>query len=200
MDNKKKPQQRTIDSRNSLLAAAYELFNEKGYYNTNSKEIATVAGISIGNFYNYFADKSEIFCCLMEMHFNESVVILDKMINDCLGTGNERDCRKMLGVYIEKMLNRSAGKNRFLSDVNTIAKENEKIRSLYLTGMEKLIGIIEHHIVAKPDTDKYDCHIRARMIYIMTEHIAEDIMTIKDPDCKKQYIEAFFDEIMHHMY
>lgn len=43
-------QQRTIESRKKLLKASYELFSEKGYYKTNTKEIVRRAGISIGNF------------------------------------------------------------------------------------------------------------------------------------------------------
>ena len=34
---------------------------EKGYYYTNTKEIVKRAGISIGNFYNYFKDKKRLY-------------------------------------------------------------------------------------------------------------------------------------------
>ena len=66
MGTERKIQQRTVENRKKLLCAAYSLFVNKGYYNTNTKEIARLAGVSIGNFYNYYQDKGEIYCALLE--------------------------------------------------------------------------------------------------------------------------------------
>ena len=58
MGNIRTPQQkRSEETRKRIIAAAERLFSEKGYYNTNSKEIAKAANVSIGSFYSYFKDK-----------------------------------------------------------------------------------------------------------------------------------------------
>ena len=43
-----------------IIKAGFELICEKGYYNTNTAEIAKVAGVSTGIIYQYFKDKHDI--------------------------------------------------------------------------------------------------------------------------------------------
>jgi len=54
-------QKRGVKTRQHIVRAAIKLFSEKGYYNTNSNEIAAKAGVSIGSFYAYFTDKKQLF-------------------------------------------------------------------------------------------------------------------------------------------
>jgi len=62
MGNIRTPQQKRSEAtRQGIIAAAEKLFSQKGYYHTNSKEIAKAAGVSIGSFYSYFTDKKALF-------------------------------------------------------------------------------------------------------------------------------------------
>jgi AcrR family transcriptional regulator len=54
-------QQRSIEKRNRINEAGFELFCQKGYHNTNTAEIAKLAGVSTGIVYSYFEDKKDIF-------------------------------------------------------------------------------------------------------------------------------------------
>ncbi len=47
--------------REEILAAARDLFYEKGYQNTTVEEIAEAAEISKGTVYLYFASKDELY-------------------------------------------------------------------------------------------------------------------------------------------
>jgi AcrR family transcriptional regulator len=58
---RKPQQQRSIDKRNRIIEAGFQLFCEKGYHNTNTAEIAKLAGVSTGIVYSYFEDKKDIF-------------------------------------------------------------------------------------------------------------------------------------------
>lgn len=68
---RKPRQKRSIETKEKILAAAYQLFCEKGYYNTNTNEIAQVANVSIGSLYSYFKDKATIFLEILD-RYNES--------------------------------------------------------------------------------------------------------------------------------
>lgn len=57
-----------------ILDTAQKLFSEKGYAATGLREIAEKAGISIGNIYNYFKNKEELFHRLLDPR-----IILDSM-------------------------------------------------------------------------------------------------------------------------
>ena len=53
-------QKRSIEKKEKIIKAGFELICEKGYYNTNTAEIAKVAGVSTGIIYQHFKDKHDI--------------------------------------------------------------------------------------------------------------------------------------------
>ncbi len=55
------PQERARRTFEALLCAASELFLEKGFDATQTPDIAARAGVSVGTFYRYFADKREVY-------------------------------------------------------------------------------------------------------------------------------------------
>lgn len=54
-------QKRSIEKKEKIIESGFELICEKGYYNTNTAEIAKNAGVSTGIIYQYFKDKHDIF-------------------------------------------------------------------------------------------------------------------------------------------
>lgn len=66
-------QKRGVQTRNQIIAAAESLFSEKGYYRTNSKEIAARAGVAVGTFYAYFKDKKAVFLKVLD-RYNQRVI------------------------------------------------------------------------------------------------------------------------------
>lgn len=53
-------QKRSIKKKDTIVTKGFELICNKGYYNTNTAEIAKYAGVSTGIIYNYFKDKHDI--------------------------------------------------------------------------------------------------------------------------------------------
>lgn len=53
-------QKRSIEKKERIIDAGMHLFCEKGYYNTNTAEIAKRAGVSTGIVYSYFKNKDDI--------------------------------------------------------------------------------------------------------------------------------------------
>jgi AcrR family transcriptional regulator len=49
------------EKRNLFIISALSVFEEKGFNNTRIKDITEYAGTSVGNFYNYFKSKEEVF-------------------------------------------------------------------------------------------------------------------------------------------
>ena len=52
--------------RTNILNAAEKIFLEKGFAKANIREIAKASGVGLGNLYNYFASKDQIFRTLVE--------------------------------------------------------------------------------------------------------------------------------------
>ena len=57
---RKPVQKRSIETKEKIIEAGFNLICEKGYYNTNTAEIAKSAGVSTGIVYQYFRDKHDI--------------------------------------------------------------------------------------------------------------------------------------------
>ncbi len=59
-------QQRSVQTRDRIMKAAFALFSQKGIHGTNSKEIVEKAGVSIGSFYSYFKNKKTLLLEILE--------------------------------------------------------------------------------------------------------------------------------------
>ena len=53
-------QKRSIEKKQKIIKSGFDLICQKGYYNTNTAEIAKAAGVSTGIVYQYFNDKHDI--------------------------------------------------------------------------------------------------------------------------------------------
>ena len=65
-------QQRSIEKKERIIKAAYELFSENGYYSTVTSDIAKRAGVSTGIVYGYFTDKRDILFYVLKDYINET--------------------------------------------------------------------------------------------------------------------------------
>ena len=75
-------QQRSIDKKNRIILAGYKLFAEKGYYNTNTAEIAKEAGVSTGIVYGYFRDKRDILVDVLDIYTEQVISPIVAMFDD----------------------------------------------------------------------------------------------------------------------
>jgi len=85
-------QERSIEKKELIIAAGLKLFSEKGYYNTNTKEIALAAGVSTGTFYAYFIDKRTLFIEVFNRYNGKIRETLQAVsIDNYIDSGRERD-------------------------------------------------------------------------------------------------------------
>lgn len=79
-DVREPKQERSIEKKNKIIQAGYELFSECGYYGTNTQEIAKRAGVSTGIVYGYFKDKRDILICVLNIYIERvSCSLMDIM-------------------------------------------------------------------------------------------------------------------------
>lgn len=74
-------QERSIEKKNKIVKAGYELFSTVGYYNTNTAQIAKQAGVSTGIVYGYFKDKRDILLDVLEIYVNTAFAPVLEMID-----------------------------------------------------------------------------------------------------------------------
>jgi AcrR family transcriptional regulator len=83
-------QKRSSDMCERILEAAFVVFSEKGYRDTNIVDITGLAGCSVGIFYKRFTDKEGLFFTLQHRHFSGSRARFD-MITDARDTDTTAD-------------------------------------------------------------------------------------------------------------
>lgn len=67
-DVREPKQERSIDKKNRIVQAGFEMFSKVGYYNTNTVQIAKQAGVSTGIVYGYFKDKRDILLDVLDIY------------------------------------------------------------------------------------------------------------------------------------
>ena len=94
-------QQRSIEKKRKIIEAGYELFAEKGYFNTNTAEIAKRAGVSTGIVYGYFHDKRDIMLDVLDIYiesvFGPIIALFDNVENDL-------DLKTLASVILDKVV------------------------------------------------------------------------------------------------
>src|ERR1700691_1628356 len=59
---------RTAETQRALLAAAREIFTQRGFTDASIADIVEEAGSSVGSLYHHFGGKSELFVALWQQH------------------------------------------------------------------------------------------------------------------------------------
>lgn len=90
-DIREPKQERSIEKKNRIVQAGFELFSQVGYYNTNTAEIAKRAGVSTGIVYGYFKDKRDILLDVLEIYVKEAFAPVLNMINTLTAPVNFED-------------------------------------------------------------------------------------------------------------
>ncbi len=98
-------QKRSIEKKEKIIQAGFELICEKGYYNTNTAEIAKVAGVSTGIVYQYFKDKHDILIEGIKLYSNSifypMLSIADKSLEISINKANFPSIlREMINKFI----------------------------------------------------------------------------------------------------
>ena len=101
-DTRMPTQIRSIEKRNKIIKKGFELMCEKGYYNTNTTEIAEYADVSTGIIYQYFNDKKEIFIEGIKEYSNNIMFPMIDILNNKNIIINDLD--KLLDKMIEKFI------------------------------------------------------------------------------------------------
>ncbi len=153
------------NKRELILAAAQEVFFEKGYHSATSEEIARRAGIGKGTIYQYFDSKLEIF---LEMHrlfiaqYNEK---LSGLIDD--DGSFEENLRRLVHFHIENMEELARYAMRFLSETPPVHLESSQSMEILNDVKRSLRALLERLIRnGKQRGEIRDLDVRLVMCYL----------------------------------
>jgi TetR/AcrR family transcriptional regulator, repressor for uid operon len=128
-----------------LLAAAVEVFAERGYDRAGVAEIARRAGVTTGAIYSRYAGKAELLAAALEAHATDD---LDALFADHQFAGRAEDVLTIAGRHLVDAPTDDKGRGTtLLAEAFVAARRDPKVASLLrgdvLERQQKLRDIIE---------------------------------------------------------
>ncbi|MBN2532340.1 MAG: TetR family transcriptional regulator [Spirochaetales bacterium] len=125
--------QKGINTKQRILESAIRMFAQKGFYKTNTKEIASGAGVPVGSFYAYFKNKKDVLYASVDYY---NTLIASNIINfqDTINYEN-LDIRSMLKQIVNNAIKAHQVLPDFHNEITFLINTDPKIK----TNMEKSI-------------------------------------------------------------
>lgn len=117
-------QKRSIEKREKIIKAGFDLFCEKGYYKTNTAEIAKYAGVSTGALYSYFEDKRQIFIEAFHQHVD---TISSSLLQQLANLSEALDLSTFIEKWIEIYIDLYAKSNHALVQLRLVIVDDEEV-------------------------------------------------------------------------
>lgn len=122
-------QERSIEKKNKIIEAGYQLFSEVGYYGTNTAEIAKRAGVSTGIVYGYFQDKRDILICVLEIYVNKVFAPYFKMFEKI---SFPVDFKSIIAKVIDQTIKTHKTNRKIHEVLHSMASTDEAVNSQFI--------------------------------------------------------------------
>lgn len=121
-------QKRSIEKKNKIIEAGFDLICQKGYYNTNTAEIAKAAGVSTGIVYQYFRDKHDILVEGIKIYAKD---IFYPMLNIASDEFNKNDIDKILRKMINNFIKKHKLSQAAHEEITAMTHSDKKIGDFF---------------------------------------------------------------------
>ena len=163
-DIRKPVQKRSIETKEKILKAGFELICEKGYHNTNTAEIAKAANVSTGIVYQYFNDKHDILIESIQTYGNAVIYPMMQILENDFNINNlEIAIRKIVDSLINNHTISSSAHNEIMA----LAYEDENVAKIFQSSEIELTNKIVEVLIQKGfqfDNMKEKVHIAINIV------------------------------------
>lgn len=193
-------QQRSIQTKKQIMDAAMTLFSEKGFYTTNTKEIAKEAGVATGCFYSYFKDKKAVFMEALVIYyeqFNKNIQAL--MDSASPQISNPKEILQGLILSILEAHNVFTG---FHNELIVMYYSDHEIQAVIeQQHIEGISFTLSHLVKWRSQIKVKDLEIAASMIY-WTVHCCIDSILFKENEKsrKEKIINELVDMLSQYLF
>lgn len=149
---------KTQERKRLIVETAALLFIEKGFHQTGMRDIASRAGISLGNLYNHFSGKDELISAIAGLEAQELVPILALLDQ----TGED-----VLGCFAASYLDYCARPENaaLTAEITAEVFRNPSLEAEFQGTRQRLVSGLARHLQSKGT----DCHEEAHLLLILIE-------------------------------
>ena len=140
MPEVREPQKQTsIDKKRRIIDAGLKLISEKGYFATNTAEIAKEAGVSTGIVYQYFHDKKDILVHAVKLYFDRIFEPIEQNLKTIKDVSNMDDALKCL---ILASIDAHRRNSLAHEEIVAMSHIDEDIHNLFIESEHKIVDRI----------------------------------------------------------
>ena len=121
-------QKRSIEKKEKIIEAGFELICKDGYYNTNTAKIAKKANVSTGIIYQYFKDKHDIFISGLEKYAD---TIFYPMFDFPETKFNKKDLPEIINKMIEMYISNHKLSQTAHEEIMAMTHSDKEVASFY---------------------------------------------------------------------
>ncbi|MFT6556447.1 TetR/AcrR family transcriptional regulator [Sneathiella sp.] len=154
MDKKKTAAQsragKVAKTRLKIVEAAAACFITKGFHQSSMRDIATLAGVSLGNLYNHFENKAELIKGLAELEAQENAVLL-RLLEDT------QSPTSTFHTFIERYFTivRAPDNAALTAEIFSEAMRNDAIYQIFDKNRQSLIQALNGLLIAGQKTGDF---------------------------------------------
>lgn len=177
-------QKRSIEKKDRIVQVAKKLFNEKGYYNTNTAEIAKEAGLSVCSIYSYFKDKKDIFLVCLKVYGDE--------INNCIcekitEISTNKDIFEMAKQVYSAFIEAHDCSKVYHDDVMSLKHIDEDVKLYFINERKSFAAATVEQLKKVGLTFKYEKE-QTFLIYSLFESLEEEMIYNEKTDLDKEVV------------
>ncbi len=190
-------QERSIEKKNKIIQAGYELFSEVGYYGTNTVEIAKRAGVSTGIVYGYFEDKRDIMINVLQIYINNVYA----PVMEIMANATPTSFSDTVGKIVDKTIEMHAKHAKLHNTLHSLAPTDEAVNAKFISLEDHITESISAQLKqngVKTENITEKVHLAMNIVqsfaheYVFDKHKYIDYDAMKTTVCKT--IESLFVE------
>lgn len=174
-------QKRSIEKKERIITVAYQLFNEKGYFGTNTVDIAVAANISTGSVYAYFKDKKDILLiCLKRYGIEVQQMICDKLVTINLNNDIQEIIKEVIFAFMES----HRLSQKFHDEIASLRYLDEDVKKFFVREEAVLMTVIVEQLKKKGITFLYERE-QSMLFYLFIDSMEGELIYNKNSSINK---------------
>jgi len=179
-------QKRSIEKKSAIIKASYDLFCEKGFYKTNTAEVAKAAGVSTGIVYNYFSDKNDILIEVVKLYISR--------LKDRFNAIVERPIYKenicsIIEQFIDVSISSHTMNIEAHNELLALSMLERDIQEIFLRFEDTTLEIMRDKLLSAGFSD-VDLFEKIKMSYGIVEHLCHEYIQHNSTDKELEKVKT----------
>lgn len=176
-------QKRSIEKKEKIIEAAFRIYFTKGYFGTNTADIAKEADISTGSIYAYFKDKKDILLACLNRFGDSLTEEIRKNIESLSSTGDIQNIIKNV-LYI--FVNSQKWNKSIHDEIMSLQYRDEDVKSYFVHIQKTMMDTITRQLNACGYTFRHEPE--QEFLFRMVMGIEDELAFDHSPDIDKDIL------------